>query len=118
MIGTIQADQNISFQAMQNKLINIMNVIRTEPAVEDVTGFTGGGQRNSGFMYIMLKPVSQRKVSADQVIARLRPNWRASRAPNVSAIRAGYPCGGRAAAPCINTLCRPMIWVIALMENA
>ncbi len=73
MIGTIQADQNISFQAMQNKLINIMNIIRTEPAVQDVTGFTGGSQRNSGFMYIILKPVSQRKVSADQVIARLRP---------------------------------------------
>ena len=73
MIGTIQADQNISFQAMDNKLINIMNIIRNEPAVQDVTGFTGGGQRNSGFMYIMLKPVGQRKVSADQVMARLRP---------------------------------------------
>jgi multidrug efflux pump len=73
LIGTIQADQNISFQAMDNKLINIMNIIRNEPAVQDVTGFTGGGQRNSGFMYIMLKPVSQRKVSADQVMARLRP---------------------------------------------
>jgi multidrug efflux pump len=73
MIGTIQADQNISFQAMQNKLINIMNIIRDEPAVQDVTGFTGGSQRNSGFMYIILKPVSQRKVSADQVMARLRP---------------------------------------------
>ncbi|MGP8152761.1 MAG: multidrug efflux RND transporter permease subunit [Smithella sp.] len=73
LIGTIQADQDISFQAMQNKLINIMNIIRSEPAVQDVIGFTGGGQRNSGFMYIMLKPVSQRKVSADQVMARLRP---------------------------------------------
>ena len=99
MIGTIQADQNISFQAMQNKLINIMNVIRNEPAVEDVTGFTGGGQRNSGFMYIMLKPVSQRKVSADQVIARLRPKL--AREPgakmflqSVQDIRVGGRAGG------------------------
>jgi multidrug efflux pump len=99
MIGTIQADQNISFQAMQNKLINIMNVIRNEPAVQDVTGFTGGGQRNSGFMYIMLKPVSQRKVSADQVIARLRPKL--EREPgarmflqSVQDIRVGGRAGG------------------------
>ena len=99
MIGTIQADQNISFQAMQNKLINIMNIIRNEPAVEDVTGFTGGGQRNSGFMYIMLKPVSQRKVSADQVIARLRPKL--AREPgarmflqSVQDIRVGGRAGG------------------------
>jgi len=99
MIGTIQADQNISFQAMQNKLINIMNIIRNEPAVQDVTGFTGGGQRNSGFMYIMLKPVSQRKVSADQVMARLRPKL--AREPgakmflqSVQDIRVGGRAGG------------------------
>ena len=99
MIGTIQADQNISFQAMDNKLINIMNIIRNEPAVQDVTGFTGGGQRNSGFMYIMLKPVSQRKVSADQVMARLRPKL--AREPgarmflqSVQDIRVGGRAGG------------------------
>ena len=99
LIGTIQADQNISFQAMQNKLINIMNIIRNEPAVQDVTGFTGGGQRNSGFMYIMLKPVSQRKVSADQVMARLRPKL--AREPgarmflqSVQDIRVGGRAGG------------------------
>jgi len=73
LVGMIQADQNISFQAMQSKLVNMMNIIRSEPAVQDVSGFTGGGQRNSGFVYIALKPVRQRKMSADQVIARLRP---------------------------------------------
>ncbi|HUN54262.1 MAG TPA: multidrug efflux RND transporter permease subunit [Smithella sp.] len=99
MIGTIQADQSISFQAMQNKLINIMNIIRNEPAVQDVTGFTGGGQRNSGFMYIMLKPVRERKVSADQVMARLRPKL--AREPgarmflqSVQDIRVGGRAGG------------------------
>jgi multidrug efflux pump len=73
LVGTIQADQSISFQAMQRKLIHIMTIIRNDPAVENVTGFTGGGQRNSGFMYISLKPMDMRKVSSDQVIARLRP---------------------------------------------
>jgi multidrug efflux pump len=73
LVGTIQADQNISFQAMQNKLISIMAIIRSDPAIDSMSGFTGGGQRNSGFMYIALKPVRERKLSADQVMARLRP---------------------------------------------
>ncbi len=74
LVGTIQADQSISFQAMQHKLIIIMDIIRSDPAVNSIAGFTGGGQRNSGFMYISLKPVSERKVSPDQIMARLRPN--------------------------------------------
>ena len=73
LTGSIQADQSISFQAMQKKLINIMNVVRKDPAVEDVAGFTGGGQTNSGFMFVSLKPRSERRDSADKVMARLRP---------------------------------------------
>jgi multidrug efflux pump len=73
LVGTIQADQNISFQAMQRKLISIMDIIRSDPAVGSISGFTGGGQRNSGFMYISLKPIGERNVSSDQVMARLRP---------------------------------------------
>jgi multidrug efflux pump len=73
MIGAIQADQGISFQAMRQKLGNFIEIVRSDPAVENVVGFTGGGQRNSGFMFITLKPVRERKASADQVIARLRP---------------------------------------------
>ena len=73
LVGTIQADQNISFQAMQRKLISIMDIIRSDPAIDSISGFTGGGRRNSGFMYISLKPIRERKVSADQVMARLRP---------------------------------------------
>jgi len=73
LVGTIQADQSISFQAMQRKLISIMDIIRSDPAVNSIAGFTGGGQRNSGFMYINLKPISERKASPDQVMARLRP---------------------------------------------
>ncbi|MEN6621889.1 MAG: multidrug efflux RND transporter permease subunit [Smithella sp.] len=99
MVGTIQADQNISFQAMQSKLINIMTIVRSDPAVENVTGFTGGGQRNSGFMYISLKPFNKRKISADRVIARLRPKL--AREPgarlflqSVQDIRVGGRAGG------------------------
>src|SRR5882724_5178176 len=73
MIGSIQADQGISFQAMRGKLADFVEIVRGDPAVENVVGFTGGGQRNSGFMFITLKPVRERKASVDQVIARLRP---------------------------------------------
>jgi multidrug efflux pump len=73
MIGSIQADQSTSFQAMQQKLADFIDIVRSDPAVENVVGFTGGGQRNSGFMFITLKARAVRKVSADQVVARLRP---------------------------------------------
>ena len=73
MMGSIQADQGISFQAMREKLADFVEIVRGDPAVENVVGFTGGGRRNSGFMFMSLKPLSERKVSIDQVIARLRP---------------------------------------------
>jgi multidrug efflux pump len=73
LVGGIQADQSISFQAMRGKLRSFMQIIMDDPAVENVVGFTGGAQRNSGFMFISLKPLKERKESAEQVIARLRP---------------------------------------------
>ena len=73
MIGSIQADQGISFASMEEKLAEFVEIIRSDPAIENVVGFTGGGQRNGGFMFMSLKPLSERKVSADQVVARLRP---------------------------------------------
>jgi multidrug efflux pump len=72
LIGSIQADQSISFQAMRVKLADFIEIVRQDPAVENVTGFTGGSQRNSGQMFIALKPLDERKISADMVIARLR----------------------------------------------
>jgi multidrug efflux pump len=73
MIGSIQADQGISFQAMRQKLADFIEIVKSDPAIENVVGFTGGGQRNSGFMFMSLKPLKERGVSADQVVARLRP---------------------------------------------
>jgi multidrug efflux pump len=72
LTGSIVADQSISFQAMSHKLEEFMTIVRGDPAVASVVGFTGGGQLNSGFMFVTLKPLAERKVSADQVIARLR----------------------------------------------
>ena len=72
LIGNIQADQSISFQAMRLKLADFVEIIQADPAIDAVTGFTGGGQRNGGFMFISLKPLAERKISADQVVARLR----------------------------------------------
>lgn len=70
--GFIQADQSISFQAMRGKLQDFMNIIKADPAVDNVTGFTGGSRTNSGYMFVSLKPLSERTESAQQVIARLR----------------------------------------------
>ena len=73
MVGGIQADQSISFQLMEKKLAQFVNIIRRDPAVENVVGFTGGFQTNGGFVFVVLKPLSERKVSVMQVIGRLRP---------------------------------------------
>src|SRR5579864_2210817 len=72
LIGSIQADQSISFQLMQKKLTQFITIIKSDPAVETAVGFTGGGQTNSGFVFVSLKPLSERTISADGVIARLR----------------------------------------------
>ncbi|MEI7182398.1 multidrug efflux RND transporter permease subunit MdtC [Pectobacterium carotovorum] len=72
LMGFIQADQSISFQAMTVKLQNFMTIVSSDPAVDNVNGFTGGSRTNSGSMFISLKPLSERDVSAQQVISRLR----------------------------------------------
>ncbi|HZT90190.1 MAG TPA: efflux RND transporter permease subunit [Stellaceae bacterium] len=72
MVGGIQADQSISFQRMREKLTDFISIIQHDPAVATVVGFTGGGQTNSGFVFVSLKPLSERKLSVDRVIARLR----------------------------------------------
>jgi hydrophobe/amphiphile efflux-1 (HAE1) family protein len=76
LTGSIQASQDISFQAMREKLTAIVDIIGGDPAVDTVTAFTGSGgggtTRNTARMFIALKPLGERKLSADQVIARLR----------------------------------------------
>ena len=72
LTGRIQADQSISFQAMRQKLADFITIVRADPAVANVVGFTGGSQRNTGSMYVTLKPLSERGESADRIVARLR----------------------------------------------
>ena len=78
LIGGIQADQAISFQSMSGKLRQFLGIVQADPAVDSVVGFTGGGsqgggQTNSGFIFVALKAKAERKLSADEVIGRLRP---------------------------------------------
>ncbi len=73
LMGGIQADQSTSFQAMKVKFTEMMHIVGSDPDVATVAGFSGGRATNTGFMFISLKPKPGRRISADQVIARLRP---------------------------------------------
>jgi multidrug efflux pump len=72
LVGGVQADQGSSFQMMQARVDKFMKIIGSDPAVANISGSTGGGQRNSANFYISLKPLAERGASADAVIARLR----------------------------------------------
>lgn len=71
VIGNIQADQAISFQSMTDKLTDIVTILKHDPAVENVVGFTGGGGTNGGFVFMSLLPYNQR-VDAMAMMVRLR----------------------------------------------
>ncbi len=73
VMGSVQAAQDISFTAMKGKMSQFVNIVMKDPAVSTIVGFAGGNTTyNTGRMFIMLKPLSERKISADQVIGRLR----------------------------------------------
>jgi multidrug efflux pump len=74
IFGGIQGAQDISYQAMDSLTRRFVNLIKTDPAVQNAMAFTGGnGAVNSGFVYIGLKPLEQRHLNASAVIDRLRP---------------------------------------------
>ncbi|HSF29076.1 MAG TPA: multidrug efflux RND transporter permease subunit [Candidatus Tectomicrobia bacterium] len=75
IFGSITADQSSSFQAMRERLEQYAKIVGEDPAVASVMAFTGGfaGATNVGRMFVMLKPLEERQISADQVVARLRP---------------------------------------------
>jgi multidrug efflux pump len=73
LMGAIQADQDISFPALSSIMTQYSNIVLKDPAVDNVIAFTGGGgARNTARFFIQLKDISKRKISADQVIGRLR----------------------------------------------
>ncbi|MHB8668677.1 MAG: efflux RND transporter permease subunit [Burkholderiales bacterium] len=71
--GGLSADQSISTKAMGEKLRQVVDIVRADPAVATVVGFTGGARAGGGFVFVTLKPVSERSVKGLAVIARLRP---------------------------------------------
>jgi len=73
LTGQIIADQSISFQAMEKKLAQLQDIVQTDPAVASVIGFTGTRALNTANVYVALKPLAQRHLTADQVVQRLRP---------------------------------------------
>jgi len=74
LAGTIMGDQDVSFYSMRDKTNQFIQIVKQDPAVENVLAFVGGNTAlNQGRMYVTLKPLSERKLTADQVIARLRP---------------------------------------------
>ncbi len=74
VFGGVQGTQDASFQAMRSAVARFVNIIKDDPAVETVTAFTGGsGAANGGSVFLALKPLAQRKITASQLINRLRP---------------------------------------------
>jgi hydrophobe/amphiphile efflux-1 (HAE1) family protein len=83
--GNFMGDQSISFQSMQRKIAQLASVVQKDPAVETIQAFSGGGggtTTNTGRCFLTLKPLGQRRVTADQIINRLRPKLNA--VPGVS----------------------------------
>ncbi len=81
LMGSVQGAQDISFPAMREKVLKFLTIVKEDPAVQSVSGFVGGGggpggggSVNSAFSFIMLKPLEERRISADDVIERLRPH--------------------------------------------
>jgi multidrug efflux pump len=74
LAGGVLGSQDISFQSMTKKILRFVNIVKQDPAVDHVIGFTGGNSAtDSGNLFVSLKPLNERKVGADVVINRLRP---------------------------------------------
>ncbi|HWF46402.1 MAG TPA: efflux RND transporter permease subunit [Bryobacteraceae bacterium] len=74
--GNVLGDQSTSFQAMVQRNVKLVNIVMKDPGVETATMFSGGGggtSTNTGRMFIALKPLEERKVTADEIVNRLRP---------------------------------------------
>jgi len=74
MVGVVMGDQDVSFEDMNAKMNQFIRIVKQDPAIQNVLAFVGGNAaQNQGRMFVTLKPLAERKVSVDQVIARLRP---------------------------------------------
>jgi len=85
MQGGIQGAQDTSFQAMQAKLLQYVNIVKADAGVAAVTGFTGGNTAtDTGNLFISLKPLDERKTNVYDIMTRLRPKL--ARVPGANAI--------------------------------
>jgi len=74
LVGGVQGPQDASFPFMNSSILQLVDVIKADPAVANVNAYTGGnGASNGGFIYIALKPLNERKIGAQEIINRLRP---------------------------------------------
>ncbi|HEY1657512.1 MAG TPA: efflux RND transporter permease subunit [Candidatus Sulfotelmatobacter sp.] len=74
LVGGVQGPQDASFPFMNNSILQLVDVIKADQAVQNVNAYTGGnGASNGGFIFVALKPLNERKIGAAQVINRLRP---------------------------------------------
>ena len=74
LLGMVQGPQDASFPVMDNSVQQLVKVIKADPAVAHVNCYTGGqGSSNGGFIFVALKPLAERKVTAPDIINRLRP---------------------------------------------
>ncbi len=74
IVGGVQGPQDTSYPAMNASIAQIVKIVKADPAIDHVIAFTGGGgATNTGFMFMGLKPLNERKVSAEAIIDRLRP---------------------------------------------
>jgi len=72
--GAIRGSEDASFPAMNAALVQAEGIVKQDPAVANVMGFSGGGgATNTGNLFVILKPLNERKVSASEIINRLRP---------------------------------------------
>jgi multidrug efflux pump len=84
VFGQIQGPQDASFAVMNNSVLKLVNVIKNDPATNHIVAFTGGqGATNGGFMFMSLKPLNERDVTAEGFLNRIRPKM--NRLPVASA---------------------------------
>jgi multidrug efflux pump len=84
VFGQIQGPQDASFAVMNNSVLQLVNVIKNDPATNHIVAFTGGqGATNGGFMFMSLKPLNERDVTAEGFLNRIRPKM--NRLPVASA---------------------------------
>jgi multidrug efflux pump len=73
--GAVRGPQDASFYSMNAAIQQILKIVKSDPAVQNAISFTGGGgASNTANMFVALKPLEERKISASDVINRLRPH--------------------------------------------